>query len=148
MNCGVLDSNGKNVILEMGCYGIGVSRVVASAIEQNNDENGIIWPDAIAPFQVSIVPMNMAKSEEVKEAAEKLYADLTAAGIDVLFDDRKERPGVMFADHELIGIPHTIVIGNRSLENGEMEYKNRRTGTKENVAVTDIVAFVTSKLAN
>ncbi|MGR5229670.1 proline--tRNA ligase [Photobacterium damselae] len=148
MNCGVLDSNGKNVILEMGCYGIGVSRVVASAIEQNNDENGIIWPDAIAPFQVSIVPMNMAKSEEVKEAAEKLYADLTAAGIDVLFDDRKERPGVMFADHELIGIPHTIVIGNRSLENGEMEYKNRRTGIKENVAVTDIVAFVTSKLAN
>ncbi|MGI2798665.1 proline--tRNA ligase [Photobacterium damselae] len=148
MNCGVLDSNGKNVILEMGCYGIGVSRVVASAIEQNNDESGIIWPDAIAPFQVSIVPMNMAKSEEVKEAAEKLYADLTAAGIDVLFDDRKERPGVMFADHELIGIPHTIVIGNRSLENGEMEYKNRRTGTKENVAVTDIVAFVTSKLAN
>ncbi|ENO8811059.1 proline--tRNA ligase [Photobacterium damselae] len=148
MNCGVLDSNGKNVILEMGCYGIGVSRVVASAIEQNNDENGIIWPDAIAPFQVSIVPMNMAKSEEVKEAAEKLYADLTAAGIDVLFDDRKERPGVMFADHELIGIPHTIVIGNRSLENGEMEYKNRRTGTKENVAVADIVAFVTSKLAN
>ncbi len=148
MNCGVLDSNGKNVILEMGCYGIGVSRVVASAIEQNNDENGIIWPDAIAPFQVSIVPMNMAKSEEVKEAAEKLYADLTAAGIDVLFDDRKERPGVMFADHELIGIPHTIVIGNRSLQNGEMEYKNRRTGTKENVAVTDIVAFVTSKLAN
>ncbi|MGR5186294.1 proline--tRNA ligase [Photobacterium damselae] len=148
MNCGVLDSNGKNVILEMGCYGIGVSRVVASAIEQNNDENGIIWPDAIAPFQVSIVPMNMAKSEEVKEAAEKLYADLTAAGIDVLFDDRKERPGVMFADHELIGIPHTIVIGNRSLENGEMEYKNRRSGTKENVAVTDIVAFVTSKLAN
>lgn len=147
MNCGVLDSNGKNVILEMGCYGIGVSRVVASAIEQNNDENGIIWPDAIAPFQVSIVPMNMAKSEEVKDAAEKLYADLTAAGIDVLFDDRKERPGVMFADHELIGIPHTIVIGNRSLENGEMEYKNRRTGTKEAVAVNDVVEFLKQKLA-
>ncbi|WP_419208827.1 proline--tRNA ligase [Photobacterium leiognathi subsp. mandapamensis] len=147
MNCGVLDSNGKNVILEMGCYGIGVSRVVASAIEQNNDENGIIWPDAIAPFQVSIVPMNMAKSEEVKEAAEKLYAELTAAGIDVLFDDRKERPGVMFADHELIGIPHTIVIGNRSLENGEMEYKNRRAGTKEAVAVNDIVEFLKQKLA-
>ncbi|GAA03317.1 proline--tRNA ligase [Photobacterium leiognathi] len=147
MNCGVLDSNGKNVILEMGCYGIGVSRVVASAIEQNNDENGIIWPDAIAPFQVSIVPMNMAKSEEVKEAAEKLYAELTAAGIDVLFDDRKERPGVMFADHELIGIPHTIVIGNRSLENGEMEYKNRRAGTKEAVAVNDVVEFLKQKLA-
>ncbi|PSW41613.1 proline--tRNA ligase [Photobacterium leiognathi] len=147
MNCGVLDSNGKNVILEMGCYGIGVSRVVASAIEQNNDENGIIWPDAIAPFQVSIVPMNMAKSEEVKEAAEKLYAELAAAGIDVLFDDRKERPGVMFADHELIGIPHTIVIGNRSLENGEMEYKNRRAGTKEAVAVNDVVEFLKQKLA-
>ncbi|WP_318437500.1 proline--tRNA ligase [Photobacterium leiognathi] len=147
MNCGVLDSNGKNVILEMGCYGIGVSRVVASAIEQNNDENGIIWPDAIAPFQVSIVPMNMAKSEEVKDAAEKLYADLTAAGIDVLFDDRKERPGVMFADHELIGIPHTIVIGNRSLENGEMEYKNRRAGSKEAVAVNDVVEFLKQKLA-
>ncbi|PSW12637.1 proline--tRNA ligase [Photobacterium sanctipauli] len=147
MNCGVLGPDGKNVILEMGCYGIGVSRVVASAIEQNSDENGIIWPDAIAPFQVSIVPMNMAKSAEVKEAAEKLYADLTAAGIEVLFDDRKERPGVMFADHELIGIPHTIVIGNRSLENGEMEYKDRRAGTKEGVAVTDIVEFVKQKLA-
>ncbi len=148
MNCrSTRSANGKNVILEMGCYGIGVSRVVASAIEQNNDENGIIWPDAIAPFQVSIVPMNMAKSEEVKEAAEKLYAELTAAGIDVLFDDRKERPGVMFADHELIGIPHTIVIGNRSLENGEMEYKNRRAGTKEAVAVNDVVEFLKQKLA-
>ncbi|MCQ1058552.1 proline--tRNA ligase [Photobacterium sp. DNB23_23_1] len=147
MNCGVLGPDGKNVILEMGCYGIGVSRVVASAIEQNHDENGIIWPAALAPFQVSIVPMNMAKSAEVKEAAEKLYADLTAAGIDVLFDDRKERPGVMFADHELVGIPHTIVIGNRSLENGEMEYKDRRAGTKEGVAVADIVEFVKQKLA-
>ncbi|PSU28882.1 proline--tRNA ligase [Photobacterium lutimaris] len=147
MNCGVLGPNGKNVILEMGCYGIGVSRVVASAIEQNHDENGIIWPAALAPFQVSIVPMNMAKSAEVKEAAEKLYADLTAAGIDVLFDDRKERPGVMFADHELIGIPHTIVIGNRSLENGEMEYKDRHAGTKEGVAVTDIVEFIKQKIA-
>ncbi|ELR63612.1 Prolyl-tRNA synthetase [Photobacterium marinum] len=147
MNASVLGPDGKNVIMEMGCYGIGCTRVVAAAIEQNNDENGIIWPDAIAPFQVSIVPMNMAKSEEVKEAAEKLYADLTAAGIDVLFDDRKERPGVMFADHELIGIPHTIVIGNRSLENGEMEYKDRRAGTKEGVAVTDIVEFIKQKLA-
>ena len=147
MNCGVLDANGKNAILEMGCYGIGVSRVVASAIEQNHDKNGIIWPDALAPFHVSIVPMNMAKSEEVKDAAEKLYADLTAAGIEVLFDDRKERPGVMFADHELLGIPHTIVIGNRSLENGEMEYKNRRTGIKEAVAVNDVVTFLKQKMA-
>ncbi len=147
MNCGVLDSNGKNSILEMGCYGIGVSRVVASAIEQNYDENGIIWPAAIAPFQVSIVPMNMAKSAEVKEAAEKLYADLTAAGIEVLFDDRKERPGVMFADHELIGIPHTIVIGNRSLENGEMEYKDRKDGSKVGVPVAEMVEFIKQKMA-
>ncbi|MCW8331357.1 proline--tRNA ligase [Photobacterium sp. SDRW27] len=147
MNAAVLGPDGKNTIMEMGCYGIGCTRVVAAAIEQNNDENGIIWPDAIAPFQVSIVPMNMAKSAEVKEAAEKLYAELTAAGIEVLFDDRKERPGVMFADHELIGIPHTIVIGNRSLENGEMEYKDRRAGTKESVAIADIVEFVKQKLA-
>ena len=147
MNAAVLGPDGKNTIMEMGCYGIGCTRVVAAAIEQNNDENGIIWPDAIAPFQVSIVPMNMAKSAEVKEAAEKLYAELTAAGIDVLFDDRKERPGVMFADHELIGIPHTIVIGNRSLENGEMEYKDRRAGTKEGVAITDMVEFIKQKLA-
>ncbi|GAB3533220.1 proline--tRNA ligase [Photobacterium alginatilyticum] len=147
MNAAVLGPDGKNTIMEMGCYGIGCTRVVAAAIEQNNDENGIIWPDAIAPFQVSIVPMNMAKSAEVKDAAEKLYAELTAAGIDVLFDDRKERPGVMFADHELIGIPHTIVIGNRSLENGEMEYKDRRAGTKEGVAITDMVEFIKQKLA-
>ncbi|UTV28294.1 proline--tRNA ligase [Photobacterium atrarenae] len=147
MNAAVLGPDGKNTIMEMGCYGIGCTRVVAAAIEQNNDDNGIIWPDAIAPFQVSIVPMNMAKSEEVRDAAEKLYADLTAAGIDVLFDDRKERPGVMFADHELIGIPHTIVIGNRSLENGEMEYKDRRAGTKEGVPVAEIVNFIQQKLA-
>ena len=147
MNAAVLGPDGKNAIMEMGCYGIGCTRVVAAAIEQNNDENGIIWPSAIAPFQVSIVPMNMAKSAEVKEAAEKLYAELTTAGIEVLFDDRKERPGVMFADHELIGIPHTIVIGNRSLENGEMEYKDRRAGTKEGVAVNDVVEFIKQKLA-
>ena len=147
MNAAVLGPDGKNVIMEMGCYGIGCTRVVAAAIEQNNDDNGIIWPDAIAPFQVSIVPMNMAKSEEVKEAAEKLYAELTAAGIEVLFDDRKERPGVMFADHELIGIPHTIVIGNRSLENGEMEYKDRRAGTKQGVPVAEVVEFIKQKLA-
>lgn len=147
MNCSVLDSNGKSSILEMGCYGIGVSRVVASAIEQNNDKYGIIWPDALAPFQVAIVPMNMHKSERVQEAAEKLYADLTAMGIEVLFDDRKERPGVMFSDMELIGIPHTIVIGDRSLENGEMEYKNRRTGTKEAVIAVDVMDFLKQKMA-
>ncbi|MDF4819054.1 proline--tRNA ligase [Vibrio parahaemolyticus] len=146
MNCSVLGPDGKNVILEMGCYGIGVSRVVASAIEQNHDKYGIIWPDAIAPFQVAIVPMNMHKSERVKEEAEKLYAELTAMGIEVLFDDRKERPGVMFSDIELIGIPHTIVIGDRSMDEGNFEYKNRRTGEKTPVAMADIVEHVKSQL--
>ncbi|KIP79711.1 proline--tRNA ligase [Vibrio harveyi] len=146
MNCGVLGPDGKNVILEMGCYGIGVSRVVASAIEQNHDKYGIIWPDALAPFQVAIVPMNMHKSEEVKEAAEKLYAELTAMGIEVLFDDRKERPGVMFSDMELIGIPHTIVIGDRSMKEGNFEYKNRRTGEKTAIAMADIVEHIKAQL--
>jgi len=147
MNCGVLGPNGKNVILEMGCYGIGISRVVASAIEQNHDEHGITWPTALAPFQVSIIPMNMHKSAEVKEAAEKIYADLQAAGIEVLFDDRKERPGVMFADSELIGIPHNIIIGDRSLKNGLVDHKLRTTGDKTEIALTDIVAHVKSLLA-
>ncbi|CCN71635.1 proline--tRNA ligase [Vibrio nigripulchritudo] len=146
MNCGVLGPDGKNVILEMGCYGIGVTRVVAAAIEQNHDKFGIIWPDAIAPFQVAIVPMNMHKSERVKEAAEKLYAELTAAGIEVLFDDRKERPGVMFSDMELVGVPHTIVIGDRSMDEGNFEYKNRRTGDKTPVAMADIVDHVKGQL--
>ncbi|MBS9857092.1 proline--tRNA ligase [Vibrio alginolyticus] len=146
MNCGVLGPDGKNVILEMGCYGIGITRVVAAAIEQNHDKDGIIWPDAIAPFQVAIVPMNMHKSEEVKEAAEKLYAELTAMGIEVLFDDRKERPGVMFSDMELIGVPHTIIIGDRSMKEGNFEYKNRATGEKTAVAMTDIVEHVKAQL--
>ncbi|HCZ9547105.1 TPA: proline--tRNA ligase [Vibrio alginolyticus] len=146
MNCGVLGPDGKNVILEMGCYGIGITRVVAAAIEQNHDKYGIIWPDAIAPFQVAIVPMNMHKSEEVKEAAEKLYAELTAMGIEVLFDDRKERPGVMFSDMELIGVPHTIIIGDRSMKEGNLEYKNRATGEKTAVAMTDIVEHVKAQL--
>ncbi|WP_039976948.1 proline--tRNA ligase [Vibrio jasicida] len=146
MNCGVLGPDGKNVILEMGCYGIGVSRVVASAIEQNHDKYGIIWPDALTPFQVAIVPMNMHKSEEVKEAAEKLYAELTAMGIEVLFDDRKERPGVMFSDMELIGIPHTIVIGDRSMKEGNFEYKNRRSGEKTAIAMADIVEHIKAQL--
>ncbi|KKD58377.1 proline--tRNA ligase [Grimontia sp. AD028] len=147
MNCGVLGADGKNTILEMGCYGIGVSRVVAAAIEQNHDENGIIWPDAIAPFTVAIVPMNMHKSERVKEAAEKLYADLTAAGVEVLFDDRKERPGVMFSDMELTGVPHTIIIGERSMDSGVFEYKHRRDGEKVPVEMENMVEFVKAKLA-
>lgn len=146
MNCGVLGPDGKNVILEMGCYGIGVTRVVAAAIEQNHDDSGIIWPDALAPFQVAIVPMNMQKSPRVQEAADKLYAELTAMGIDVLFDDRKERPGVMFKDIELIGIPHTVVIGDRSIDEGNFEYKHRRDGVKEPIAINDIIEHLKAKL--
>ncbi len=147
MNCGVLGPDGKNVILEMGCYGIGVSRVVAAAIEQNHDKYGIIWPDAIAPFQIAIVPMNMHKSERVQQAAEKLYAELTAAGFDVLFDDRKERPGVMFSDMELIGVPHTVIIGDRSMDEGNFEYKNRRSGEKSAVAIDNIIEHLSSQIA-
>ena len=141
MNCGVLNENGKFEILTMGCYGIGVSRIVAAAIEQNHDENGIKWPDAIAPFQVAIVPMNMQKSARVKEVAEKLYLDLQSAGVEVLFDDRKERPGVMFKDHELIGTPLLLVIGERNLDNQEIEVKNRATGEKSLVAISDIMSL-------
>ncbi|WP_445397426.1 proline--tRNA ligase [Zobellella sp. An-6] len=147
MNATVLNEDGKAVVLEMGCYGIGVSRIVAAAIEQNHDERGIIWPDAIAPFQVVIIPMNMHKSHRVQDVAEKLYAELNAAGIEVLFDDRKERPGVMFADMELIGIPHSIVIGERGLDNGVVEYKSRRDGDKVEVAIDDVVPQIRQALA-
>ncbi|MGO1248096.1 MAG: proline--tRNA ligase [Oceanisphaera sp.] len=138
MNATVLNEQGKACVLEMGCYGIGVSRIVAAAIEQNHDERGIIWPEAIAPFQVAIIPMNMHKSAAVKETAENLYNELTAAGIEVIFDDRKERPGVMFADMELLGVPHTVIIGDRSLEKGVVEYKTRREGEKQEVATADM----------
>jgi prolyl-tRNA synthetase len=144
MNCGVLDENGKHKILNMGCYGIGVSRIVAAAIEQNHDKYGIIWPDAIAPFRVAIVPMNMHKSPRVKEIAGSLYAQLSEAGVEVLFDDRKERPGVMFNDMELIGIPHTIVIGERNLDDNKVEIKNRRSGEKKLIAVEQLVEFIDS----
>lgn len=147
MNCGVLGPDGKNTILEMGCYGIGVTRVVAAAIEQNHDKFGVSLPDAIAPFQVAIVPMNMHKSEEVQQAAENLYRELTDLGVEVLFDDRKERPGVMFSDMELIGIPHTVVIGDRSMKEGNFEYKNRRTGEKEAIAMADILSHLKNQLA-
>ncbi|MDP5291632.1 proline--tRNA ligase [Oceanimonas sp. CHS3-5] len=146
MNATVLNEGGKATVLEMGCYGIGVSRIVAAAIEQNHDDRGIIWPDALAPFQVTIIPMNMHKSHRVQEVAEQLYAELTAAGIEVLFDDRKERPGVMFADMELLGVPHSIVIGERGLDNGVVEYKHRRGGDKQEVAISDIVTKVQAQL--
>jgi len=126
MKATALDESGRQKVLEMGCYGIGVSRVVAAAIEQNHDERGIVWPSAIAPFQVALLPMNMHKSQRVREAAEALYQQLTDAGVEVLFDDRKERAGVMFADMELIGIPHRLVLGERGLDADKIEYKGRR----------------------
>ena len=142
MNCGVLSETGKHQTLTMGCYGIGVSRIVAAAIEQNHDKFGIKWPDAIAPFKVAVIPMNMHKSHRIKETAEALYEALLALGIDVLFDDRKERPGVMFNDMELIGIPHSIVIGERNLDNQQVEYKNRRTGDKQLLDISAAKDFI------
>ncbi|MCC5854879.1 MAG: proline--tRNA ligase [Idiomarina sp.] len=146
MKVGVLNEEGKHQSLIMGCYGIGVSRIVAAAIEQNHDDNGIIWPAAMAPFQVCLLPMNMHKSARVQEVAEKLYRELTEAGIEVFFDDRKERPGVMFADMELIGIPHSIVIGERNLDEQAVEYKSRRTGEKQTLAIADVISFLTEQL--
>ncbi len=147
LKAGVLNEEGKHQIMTMGCYGVGVSRIVAAAIEQNHDEHGIIWPDAIAPFQVVLIPMNMHKSVRIAEATEQLYQQLTAAGIEVLFDDRKERPGVMFADMELIGIPHSIVIGERNLDSREVEYKNRRTGEKQLLALDSATSVIQALLA-
>ena len=142
MNCGVLSETGKHQTLTMGCYGIGVSRIVAAAIEQNHDKFGIKWPDPIAPFKLALIPMNMHKSHRIKEAAEGLYKTLLDMGIEVLFDDRKERPGVMFNDMELIGIPHTIVIGERNLDNQQVEYKNRHTGEKQLIDLSAAREFV------
>ena len=143
MNCGVLTEEGKNQTLTMGCYGIGVSRIVAAAIEQNHDKYGIKWPKAIAPFQAAIVPMNMAKSARVKETAEALYQQLQQAGIEVLFDDRKERPGVMFADHELIGTPVLLVVGERNLDTQQIEVKDRISGEKSLIAIDDVMSLFT-----
>ncbi|ETS98216.1 proline--tRNA ligase [Providencia sp. PROV188] len=147
MKASVQNEEGHNQIVTMGCYGIGVTRIVAAAIEQSHDERGIVWPDAIAPFHVAILPMNMHKSYRVKEVAEKLYADLKAQGIDVIFDDRKERPGVMFADMELIGVPYTIVIGDRNLDTNQVEYKSRRSDDKQLVGLDNVVSFLKEKLA-
>jgi len=141
MKCGVLTEAGKNQTLTMGCYGIGVSRIVAAAIEQNHDKYGIKWPQAIAPFQVAIVPMNMNKSARVKETAEALYQQLQQANIEVIFDDRKERPGVMFADHELIGTPLLLIIGERNLDEKKIEVKNRITGEKSLMLIDDVMTL-------
>jgi len=143
----VLDENGKSVVMPMGCYGIGVTRVVAAAIEQNHDDRGIIWPAAIAPFQVALVPVNIKKSPRERELAEKLYAELTDAGIEVLFDDReKERLGVKLADSELLGIPHRVVIAERGMDNGVLEYKGRGDAENTEVAMDEVLAFLKGKL--
>ncbi|MEN9464757.1 MAG: hypothetical protein RL217_938 [Pseudomonadota bacterium] len=148
MKATVLDENGKAKTLIMGCYGIGVSRVVAAAIEQNHDDNGIIWPNSMAPFHVGIVPMGYGKSEAVTQAADALYAELKAAGIEVYFDDRdkKTSPGVKFADMELIGIPHRVVVSDRGIEAGTVEYTARRDGVKAEVARQDILSFLQAKV--
>lgn len=144
----VLDETGKPRIMTMGCYGIGVSRVVAAAIEQNHDDNGILWPAAIAPFQVALVPINMHKSEGLKEATDQLYGQLQAAGIEVLLDDRQARPGFMFADMELIGIPHRVVISDRGLKAGQLEYKGRSDEKSQDIDLAGVIEFLQQKLHN
>ena len=142
LNASVLDQNGKDKIMTMGCYGIGVSRVVAATIEQNYDEQGIIWPQSLAPFQLSLIPINMTKSDTVKSFCEDIYERLTAQGIEVLFDDRNLRPGMMFADHELIGIPQRLVVSERGLKTGTLEYKARTDSESQNVEVSSIESFL------
>jgi len=146
MQATVLDEGGKSVTMFMGCYGIGVTRVVAAAIEQNHDANGIIWPEPLAPFNVVLVPINYQKSEPVRVAADRLYEDFITAGIDVALDDRDARPGVKFADAELIGIPHRIVIGDRTLAGGKLEYRHRRATQSTEIPAADAVAYVRDQL--
>jgi prolyl-tRNA synthetase len=147
MNATFLDENGKPQFLEMGCYGIGVTRLPAAAIEQNHDERGIIWPDAIAPFTVVVCPIGMDRSEAVKAEAERIYTALLADGVDVILDDRGERPGAMFADWELIGVPHRVTIGDKGLKDGVVEYQHRRDAEATKVAVADILAHIRFRMA-
>jgi len=147
MKASVLDEAGKETLMLMGCYGIGVTRVVAAAIEQNHDERGIIWPEPLAPFQVVLVPLNLSKSQRVRETADRLYAEFQLAGIEVLLDDRDARPGSKFADAELIGIPHRIVIGERGLEAGTLEYRHRRDSASTDFPLGQALAFLRSRLA-
>jgi len=146
MKASVLNENGKNQTMTMGCYGIGVTRVIAAAIEQNHDDKGVIWPTALAPFQIALLPMNMHKSERLKEATEKLYIELKEAGFDVLFDDRKVRPGFMFSDMELIGIPHRVVLGDRGLDNGMVEYRARIDSDNQDIPLESIIEFLSERL--
>jgi prolyl-tRNA synthetase len=146
MGLTVLDPAGKDLTPLMGCYGIGVTRIVAAAIEQNHDEKGIIWPEPIAPYTVLLVTLNHDRSEAVRQLADQLYAALGGAGVDVLYDDRDARPGVKFADAELLGIPHCVVIGDRGIAAGKLEYRNRRSGTTEEIPVDDIVPELRRRL--
>ncbi len=147
MEATYLDENGKPAPLQMGCYGIGVTRILGAAIEQNYDDKGIVWPDALAPFQIVLCPMGLDRSEMVKEQTEKLYAELQAAGVDVIVDDRGLRPGAMFADWELIGVPHRVVIGERGLKEGKLEYQGRRDTEATAVSVDEMVGFIKAKFA-
>lgn len=146
MGCKFLDNNGREQVMEMGCYGIGITRILGAAIEQNHDDRGIIWPQNIAPFEIVICPMGWGKSEAVREHARALYEQLVAAGHDVVLDDRDERPGVMFADWELIGVPHRVVIGDRGLKDGIAEYRGRRDSEAQNVPVDELSEFVLAQL--
>jgi prolyl-tRNA synthetase len=146
MGANFLDESGQSRPMEMGCYGIGVSRIVAAAIEQNHDDRGIVFPAAMAPFQVVIVPIGLRKSAQVRSAAERLHDDLEAADIEVLLDDRDERPGVMFADMELIGVPHRVVLSERGLKNGLAEYQGRRDAAAQQVPIAETATFVTSRV--
>ena len=147
MNATFLGENGKPTFFEMGCYGIGITRLPAAAIEQNHDERGIIWPDAIAPFTVVLCPITPERFPDVKAAAELLYSQLLEAGVDVILDDRGERPGAMFADWELIGVPHRVTIGDRGLKEGMVEYQHRRDSAATKVATADIFALLKGRLA-
>ena len=140
-----LDETSEAVTLYMGCYGIGVSRIVAAAIEQNHDDRGIIWPDALAPYQLALIPINAHKSQRLRTAVDELYQRLVDNGIDVLLDDRKERPGVMFADMELIGIPHRFVFSERGLDNHTLEYKGRRYGQSADIPLDSAIDFIRGK---
>ena len=145
MGATVLDESGNAAVMYMGCYGIGVTRVVAAAIEQNHDERGIIWPEPLAPFQVSLIPINLQKSDRVREVSEGLYEELRAAGLEVVLDDRPARPGVKFADDELLGIPHRLVIGDKGLSRGVLEYKHRRDGHSEEIETEKAVSFLRAR---
>jgi len=146
MEATFLDVNGKPQYMEMGCYGIGITRLPAAAIEQNHDERGIIWPDALAPFTVVLCPISADRFPQVKEAADVLYADLMTAGIDVILDDRGERPGAMFADWELIGVPHRVTLGDRGIKEGMVEYQHRRDSAAQSIALAYIVSHVKARL--